>query len=152
VIKIRKAGPEDLATLRLFEQDLIRTERPFDPTLKKDPINYYDLEKMMGDPDVELVVAEEEGKIIGSGYALIKKAKHYLDHENYAYLGFMYVLPGLRGQGVNALIIDRLMKFARAKGLSEIRLEVYEENESAIKAYEKSGFEKHLITMRTRIQ
>src|SRR5688572_5549204 len=105
-LKIRRAVPEDLSTLLEFEQDLIRTERPFDPTLQKDPIHYYDLEKMMSDPGVELLVAEHDKKIIGSGYALIKKANHYLDHENYAYLGFMYVLPEYRGKGVNALIVE----------------------------------------------
>ena len=42
-IKIRKASIVDLEQLLAFEQDLIKTERPFDPTLKPDPINYYDL-------------------------------------------------------------------------------------------------------------
>ena len=42
-IKIRKASLLDLEQLLDFEQDLIKTERPFDPTVKPDPVNYYDL-------------------------------------------------------------------------------------------------------------
>ena len=46
-IKIRKALLGDLEQLLVFEQDLIKTERPFDLTLKPDPINYYDLESLL---------------------------------------------------------------------------------------------------------
>ncbi len=34
--------------------------------------------------------------------------------------------------------------------MNEIRLDVYAQNESAIKAYEKAGFEPHLLTMRLK--
>ena len=40
---IRQARHTDLDTLFRFEQGVITAERPFDPTLKKDPIHYYDL-------------------------------------------------------------------------------------------------------------
>jgi GNAT superfamily N-acetyltransferase len=106
------------------------------------------LEELILSDDASLVVAEIEGKIIGSGYALIKPARHYLNHEFYSYLGFMFTLPEYRGKGVNTKIIERLKQWSDSKGLKEIRLTVYDENHGAISAYEKTGFKKHIIEMR----
>jgi ribosomal protein S18 acetylase RimI-like enzyme len=145
---IRKATSEDLSTLLIFEQDLILTERPFDKTLKPGKIQYYDLEKMITAPHVELMVAELEGELIGCGYARIENAKPYLLHQQHAYLGFMYVKPLYRGKGVNKLIMDALANWSAAENITELRLDVYTQNDSAISAYLKSGFVKHMLQMR----
>ena len=145
---IREATLVDLQVLLEFEQGIIIAERPFDPTLDKDPISYYDLREMILDDNTCVIVAEDNGVLVGSGYAKSKKARHYLDHENYAYLGFMFTHPDYRGLGINALIVDELVNWSKAQGFIEIRLTVYEDNLPAIKAYEKVGFKKHLVEMR----
>lgn len=150
-IILRRATPEDIFILRQFEQGVIEAERPFDSTLKPGLIHYYDLEKLMHSEDSILLVATKAEELIGSGYALIKPAQPYLAHDRYAYLGFMYVIPELRGQGMITRIIDALKLWCHDKGLAEIRLEVYDDNHPAIKAYQKSGFEKHLVEMRLKL-
>lgn len=164
-IHIRPATAADLPTLFRFEQDLIATERPFDPTFKPDPIHYYDLTAMIAAPDVHLLVAESAeaaespgsmrqpesramGQLLGSGYARIEPAKPYLRHATYAYLGFMYTDPAHRGKGINALIMEGLREWAQARGMTELRLDVYNVNSQAIRAYEKAGFIPHLLNMR----
>lgn len=147
-ITIRKAHPNDLEKLLEFEQGIIAAERPFDPTLKAEKIHYYDIEKMISASHIEVVVAVIDSELIGSGYARIETAKPYLNHLNYAYLGFMYTVENHRGKGVNAKIIDALKKWCNHHDIFEIRLDVYNDNPSAIKAYEKAGFKKHLINMR----
>ena len=147
-IKIRKALLSDLGQLLAFEQDLIKTERPFDPTVKPDPVNYYDLKTMLTSPLIELVVAETDNKIIASGYARIDKSKPFLKHSQHAYLGFMYVVPEYRGQGINKQIMDALKNWAISQNITEFSLEVYYDNISAIKAYEKIGFSKYILEMR----
>lgn len=147
-ITTRKATHKDLHTLRRFEQGVISAERPFDPTLKGDPISYYDLEFMIDAPDVELIIAEENGELVGSGYARIETSKHYVQHKQHAYLGFMYVIPDHRGKGINKIIIEALKEWSLSKNITELRLEVYYNNIAAIHAYEKVGFIKHMIEMR----
>ena len=147
-VTIRKASLPDLGQLLVFEQDLIKTERPFDPTVKPDPVNYYDLKAMLTDQHIKMVVAEVDNKIIASGYARIDKSKPYLKHSHHAYLGFMYVVPEYRGQGINKKIMDVLKDWAIAQNITEFRLEVYCDNVSAIKAYEKFGFSKYFLEMR----
>lgn len=147
-IIIRKATFNDLATLLRFEQGVIAAERPFDSTLKTGDIRYYNLEEMIEAAHIEIVVAEINSEIIGSGYARIENAKPYLKHTTHAYLGFMFVEPQHRGKGVNQKIITALKEWASTQHVTELRLDVYEENIAAIKAYEKLGFTKHMIEMR----
>jgi ribosomal protein S18 acetylase RimI-like enzyme len=147
-IIIRPATFADIDTLLRFEQGVITAERPFDPTLKDEPINYYDLAEMIERPDIELLVAELNDELIASGYARIEEAKIYLKHPKHAYLGFMFVDPTHRGKGVNQKIITALKNWAAKKNVHELRLEVYYDNLPAIKAYEKIGFSKLMIEMR----
>ena len=150
-VTIRPATPDDLETLLRFEQGIIRAERPFDPTLREDPIHYYSLPELLASPQAAVLVAEHRQQIVGSGYARILPAKEYHRHERYAYLGFMYVEPGRRGQGLNGLLVEALRQWAVAQGLTELRLEVYADNQPAIRAYEKAGFGGHLLEMRMAI-
>jgi GNAT superfamily N-acetyltransferase len=151
-IRIRPATPADLPTLLEFEQGVITTERPMDPTIQEGSIRYYDLNAMLASPDIQLLVAELDGRLIGSGYGRIETGRIYLKHARHAYLGFMYVLPAHRGQGVNQLIIDALRQWAHTRNITELRLDVYYVNEPAIRAYEKAGFIRHMIQMRSPVQ
>jgi RimJ/RimL family protein N-acetyltransferase len=150
-VTTREAVQSDLPTLRHFEQGLIDAERPFDPTIQEGDILYYDLEYMLGAPHIHLIVAESNGELIGCGYARIEEARHYLKHKQHAYIGFMYTLPAYRGKGVNKIVAQALLYWAREQNITEAMLDVYYDNEAAIKAYEKSGFSRHLITMRKSI-
>ena len=150
-IKIRKARFSDLNSLLVFEQAVIETERPFDPTLKSGKINYYNIEMMISANHIELLVAEINNELVGSGYARIEEAKPYLHHPKHSYLGFMYVKPAHRGKGINKLIIDELINWSVSNNINELRLDVYQPNESAISAYKKAGFTEHMIEMRRGI-
>src|ERR1700761_6897070 len=148
-IIIQSATLNDIPTLLEFKQGVITAERPFDSTLIPGTVKYYNLEMFINSPDVELLIAKIDDEIVGSGYArIMKNPKPYFDYLNYAYLGFMYVSPPYRGRGINEMIISELKEWARLQGLTELRLQVYYDNYSAIKAYEKVGFEKHMIKMR----
>ena len=56
-----------------------------------------------------------------------------------------------RGKGVNKMIVETLIQWSVSRNITELRLEVYYLNEAAIRAYEKTGFKKHLIEMRMGI-
>ncbi len=145
---VRKARLEDMPRLLEFEQGIIEFERPFDPTLKSEKINYYNIKKMITAADVEVLVVAYEDELVASGYAKIMTAKPYLNHERYAYLGYMFVDKNHRGKGVNKMIIDQLLIWCKDQGLAEVRLDVYDDNPGAIRAYEKVGFKRHLVNMR----
>src|SRR5688572_23279576 len=108
-VLVRPAELTDLELLLRFEQAIIESERPFDETIRiGDDVHYYDLEALIASPDAEVVVAEVDSEVIGSGYARIERSEPYLRHRQHSYLGFMYVVPEHRGKGIIKKIIEAL--------------------------------------------
>jgi RimJ/RimL family protein N-acetyltransferase len=148
---IRKATKKDLPILMEFMNGLVEAERPMDPTIKDGHVVYYDLSEIMANEESDLFVVELNNELVASGYAKIKDDRPYLKHKKQGYLGFMFVPEKHRGNGYNKLIMDALLKWCKDRNISEIRLDVYEDNPSAIRAYEKAGLKKYLITMRMNL-
>ncbi|WP_106793146.1 GNAT family N-acetyltransferase [Aquimarina sp. Aq78] len=150
---IRTAIIEDLPILLDFEQKIIEAERPMDPTLIQDKkISYYSVKDYVLSDHTEVVVAEIEGEIVGSGYGQIRDRKNFFKQKQLGYIGFMYVKDEHRGKGVSQEIIKYICDWFASKNLEEIRLTVYDQNPRAIRAYEKVGFKKHLIEMRVNLK
>jgi GNAT superfamily N-acetyltransferase len=151
VVEIRRANEADIETLLVFEQEIIAVERPFDNTLKEGKIHYYDLIELMGAKRAEVLVAVVNNEIVGSGYAKTLPAESFQKYAEYAYLGFMYVKPEFRGQGINQKILNGLIDWAKSQNLTEVRLEVYDKNTRAKNSYLKAGFKPNLLEMRLEI-
>jgi GNAT superfamily N-acetyltransferase len=150
-LEIRKASEAEIETLLTFEKGIVDAERPFGDSLKEGGIHYYDLRELINSPSAEVLIAVADGEIAGSGYAKIVTAKAFYKFTEYAYLGFMYVKPQFRGQGINKKILQGLIDWARNCGITEVRLEVYNENTIAKTAYLKAGFKPNLLEMRMEI-
>lgn len=149
---VRLANYSDLPILDRFMDGLVDAERPMDPTIKEGKVIYYDLKQLIDQNDAVLYVVELNKSLVASGYAKIIDDRPYLKHDKQGYLGFMFVPVEHRGNGFNKLIIDALLNWCKNKNINEIRLDVYEDNPSAIRAYEKAGFKKHLINMRLNLE
>lgn len=147
-LQVRTATTKDKPVLLLYEQMIIQAEREFDKNIKEDPVHYYDLDWLLQSDEARVVVVEHDHQIVGTGYAKMVLAKEEYKYKAYSYLGFMCVHPDFRGQGINSLVINDLIQWSLDKGLTEIRLEVYDNNIQAIKAYEKAGFVPHVLDMR----
>ena len=146
----RPALDADLDILLEFEQQVVEAERPYNDAIRKSDVTYYDLPALLDDPDVSLQVAEIDGRVIGCGYARLESARQALAHDRQATFGFMYVEPEFRGRGVSAKIMESLFEWGRERGVRHFSLSVYAGNRSAIRAYEKAGFEPGLVEMNLR--
>lgn len=152
-MKIRIATTDDLDELLEFEQKLIAHERPHDPTLKQNGhITYYDLDALMKSVDSEVLVADIEDEIVGTGYGVIEDNKSKYTEAKYGYIGFIVVRDEFRRQGIADKIIKHLFKWFIEKGVSEAMLKVYDTNVGAVRLYEKLGFHKGLVEMKIRLQ
>jgi len=149
---IRKATQKDLPILLEFEQGLIEAERPMDPTIKDGKISYYDISLLIKNDNSDVFVVEIDNEIVSSGYAKIMADRAYLKHDQQGYLGFMFTPKQHRGKGYNKLIMDALIKWCKKRDVFELRLDVYDSNPSALRAYDKAGFKNHLINMRLDIK
>ncbi len=151
IVEIRKAIETEIEILLSFEKGIIDAERPFDNTLKEGEIHYYDLIGLIRAKRAEVLVAVVNNEIVGSGYVKALPAEPYQKYTEYAYLGFMYVKPAFRGQGINQKILQGLMDWAKSQNLTEVRLDVYDENTAAKNSYLKAGFKPYLLGMRLEI-
>ncbi|WP_247684687.1 GNAT family N-acetyltransferase [Pseudoalteromonas luteoviolacea] len=146
-ILIRTASVEDKATLLNLEQAVVDAERPFNAQIKP-AAHYYNLNDLLNSTDSHVVVAEHNGTVIATGYVQIRQSKPSLVHEKHGYLGFMYVSPEFRGQALNQRIIQNLIAWAESKGIFDFYLDVYNDNQAAINAYQKLGFAPSLLEMK----
>ncbi len=149
---VREAGADDYHSLAALEQKVIDAERPYNASLKEKDAYYYDIEKLISDRHSRLVVGEVSGDIIATGYVQIRHSKPALDHENHGYLGFMYVAEEYRGLGLNKVILEDLVSWGQQRGVTDFYLDVYAENNSAVRAYEKFGFRGSLLEMKLNLE
>jgi len=147
-IHIREATAADLPALLACEQEIVESERPFNNKIKDGSVHYYDIAKMVASDESLVLVAEDGDQVVGTGLATLRTSLDHFKHDRHAYLGLMFVEPSHRGQGIIQDVIERLMSWARAKGISDYYLDVYAENKPALRAYEKFGFKGNLLEMR----
>ena len=150
-ISIRTAKASDLETLLEFEQGVIEAERPLDPFLDEGTLTYYNIPELISSDQIHFVVAVSRNELVASGYLRVENSKHYHKNPTHGYIGFIYVKPEFRGKRISNFVISSLQDWAKEKKLNELRLDVYSNNLSAIKAYERFGFEKSLVNMRIDI-
>lgn len=147
-ITTRRATVDDLPVLREFQQGIVQAERPFDPTLADGELYYHDLSGLISRSDTHLIIAVVNEQVAGCAFGQLREAEHFLRHRQYCYVGMVFVLPAFRGIGVPSKLLETLRSWSLAHNITEMRLQVYQDNERAIRAYEKEGFAKHMLVMR----
>lgn len=63
------------------------------------------------------------------------------DNDTVAWLISMWVNPSARGMGVGSGLISQTIEWAKSEGCKVIKLDVADENFSAVKLYERMGFQ-----------
>jgi ribosomal protein S18 acetylase RimI-like enzyme len=150
-ISIRTANLNDLETLLEFEQGVIMAERPMDPFLGNGQLSYYNIPELITAEDTHFVVALSGDKLVGSGYLKIEMSSHYHKNPKHGYIGFIFVKPSFRGERISTIVLESLKNWAKEKNLKELRLDVYNNNASALKSYERFGLTKGLVNMKIDI-
>lgn len=148
MLTFREARLDDISELERLEQAVVEAERPFNSAIRSEGARYYDIPNLINSSCSRLIVAEGTKGIVATGYVQIRASKPSLAHQQHGYLGFMYVDPDYRGQGLNQQILDQLIAWGRSQDIQNFYLDVYAANASAIRAYEKVGFEPSLLEMK----
>ncbi len=147
-IMVRRATASDIAILQKFEQGIVAAERPFDPTIRKGDVHYYDIAALVASSDAFVAIAEIGGVPVGCGFARKAASRAFAEPPFHAYIGLMYVEPDYRRKGVSSLVMARLKAWAKEVGLVALHLEVYPDNAAAVQSYAKSGFAPYMLEMR----
>lgn len=98
-----------------------------------------------------VVVAEEDGKLVGYALFYIKKSSPVYTNRLFGHISEFFVIKEYRRRKVSSLFRDEAIKFFRKKGLKHMSIDVSPTNSDARKIYKKWGFQEYHIEMRRRI-
>lgn len=126
MVELRRGGVPELQTIA----DIMRAA--FDPRFGE-AWSAGQCSGILAMPGVWLTMAFAERE--AAGFTL---ARVILDE---AELLLLATLPGLRGQGIGAALLDAMVRDAAARDAAKVHLEVRQGN-PAIRLYERSGFAK----------
>jgi GNAT superfamily N-acetyltransferase len=88
--------------------------------------------------DLPTFVAVSEGLDVG-----IVRCARDVTRIDAAWLISMWVAPEMRRRGVGGMLVDAVIDWARANGVTRLILDVVDTNESAIAFYMRKGFERN---------
>jgi putative acetyltransferase len=126
--RIREASPLDPPV-----RALIAELDSFNTALYPAESNHFDPPEQLAASRSIFLVAERDGLIVGCG-----AAKHCGD---WAEIKRMFLKPEARGAGLATIMLDRLIDWARAEGLTVVRLETGDKSDGALKLYRRAGFQ-----------
>ena len=101
------------------------------------------MSKAYADPRCAYFVVESEGEVMGGGGVAPLDG----GDPSVCELRKMYFLPGLRGQGAGAAMMQRCLDAARNIGFRQCYLETLSGMDAAMRLYERSGFQRISCSM-----
>jgi ribosomal protein S18 acetylase RimI-like enzyme len=150
---IRPATPADLAAIGRLGALLVRTHHDFDPKrfIAASPQTEHLYGSFLGtqldDPNIVILVADRDGKVIGYTYAGVE-GNDYMSLRGPA--GVLYdivVDPAHRKHGVGRILLDATLDALKARGAPRVVLSTAERNAAAQRLFDRAGFRRTMIEM-----
>ncbi|MEM3351053.1 MAG: GNAT family N-acetyltransferase [Saccharolobus sp.] len=143
MVTIRKANKEDVKMLSDFFSRMYKLNSEFDPLLSV-PENLEErvikaVEKSLDNSNELLVLAEDEGRVVGAARVIITERLFY-NPDREAIIEEFYVHPSYRRQGVGREIIGFIQEKLKRRGIDLITANFPARNLIAVSFYKKMGF------------
>jgi len=142
---IRKAKPGDLKALMVLYDHLRGglswTKKP--PT-KLNPAHVRALAQIIKDPRQHVLVAVENGKVVGTCTLYILPRVYWTGHP-WAVLDSIVVGEHTQGKGTGTKLIQHAIKLAKKAGCTQVNLTSNTQRTRAHRFYESLGFEANYV-------
>jgi ribosomal protein S18 acetylase RimI-like enzyme len=106
------------------------------------------LEERFSEISTKLIVAEEEGEIVGFMLCLLSPNKPVFKDRKIGVISDVYVLEERRRKGVTKNMLNRAVKWFEKNKVGSIQLGVAHDNYEARAAWRQVGFEPYMIYKR----
>ena len=152
-VTIRPASPADVPAIGRLGALLVKTHHDFDPQrfIAATPRTEHGYGSYLGgllrDPDIVILVAEQDGEVLGYTYAGVEGYDYMALRGPAGVLYDIVVDPAHRGQGVGRVLLDATLEALEAKGAPRVVLSTAERNESAQRLFTRAGFRRTMIEM-----
>ncbi len=150
---VRRATPADLQRIGRLGALLVGEHHGFDPqrflaASQATPEGYASfISTQLEDPDAAVLVAEDDGDVIGYAYAAVEGYDYMALRGPAGVLHDLIVDPLRRGRGVGRLLLDAALEFLRTRGAPRVVLSTAERNEAAQRLFASMGFRRTMIEM-----
>ena len=153
MIKIRRATIRDLYLIRNFNQELFNDSKRFDKILNlRRPdknLKYYG-SKIKGKNSVAFI-SEVRDKPVGYLIGSIAKVESYRTFKKMAEAENMFILSEYRKKEIGKKLMQAFIAWAKSKKVKNIKVSIYEKNDSSINFHKKMGFSDYFKTMEAKI-
>lgn len=101
-----------------------------------------DLGRLLGADDAALLVAERHGAVVGFAEVYLRQTEpeRPVVARSYAQLQSLFVAEPERRRGIGRRLLDAAQGWARARGASELQLDVWEFPAGPLDFYERAGY------------
>ena len=151
---IRRAGIDDVEQLRLLYQELEEDGVRYQPEhfVVGERSNEF-FQSVFESADQDILVAEEDGKILGFSHVMILEQKKVacLKPETSVYIQDLDVLESRRSQGIGTLLMEASKRYGKEHGVDFIRTQVFPQNIDGMRFYEKNGFREMMKTIESSL-
>jgi len=150
---IRPATGADTPRLGILGALLVETHYQFDPRrfLKardRTPADYGRfLLRQLDDPDSVLLVADDNGDVIGYTYATVEGYDYMALRGPAGVIQDIIVDPEFRGRGAGSALLDAVLASLEFRGVPQVVLSTAEKNETAQRLFARKGFRRTMIEM-----
>ncbi|MDP3934620.1 MAG: GNAT family N-acetyltransferase [Candidatus Giovannonibacteria bacterium] len=150
-ITIKKATNKDLSGIMELIKDVTdyhyKIDKYYKPFSKYKGLDKYTKEQLKG-KSVKMLVAEDDGKIIGRIVGVIIKPPPYVSPKKIGNIDDIFIKEAYRHKRTGEKLLKELLKWFKEKKIKHIRLSVDARNKIGVKAWKKFGFYDYRIEMR----
>ena len=152
MIKIRKANRDDFEALEELYTELEKDAVMYQSehfVLSPKGARSRQLEEILASENQVMLVAEDDGKVIGFAHVMLQKAKvvSCLKPQTNIYLQDLVVTSTLRSKGTGTQLLNAAKEYGRKKGAEFFRTQVFPMNKDGMRFYERNGFSTKMITI-----
>ena len=152
MIKIRKANRDDFEVLEELYTELEKDAVMYQSehfVLSPKGARSRQLEEILASENQVMLVAEDDGKVIGFAHVMLQKAKvvSCLKPQTNIYLQDLVVTSTLRSKGTGTQLLNAAKEYGREKGAEFFRTQVFPMNKDGMRFYERNGFSTKMITI-----
>jgi len=152
-VKIRPATSADAAVLGHFGALLVELHHELDParfigTMTNTPSKYANfLERELNRADAVVLVAQEDGMVLGYAYAALEGADYMSLRGPAGVIHDLFVDPARRREGVGRMLLDAVVVEMDMRGAERIVLSTAYGNEAARSLFASLGFRPTMVEM-----
>jgi len=150
---VRRATSDDLPKIGRLGALLIAEHHDFDARRflaprPRTPVDYASyLGTQLDDPDVAVLVADQDGDVIGYVYAAMEGYDYMALRGPAGALHDVVVDPAFRRRGVGRRLLDAALAYLRSRGAPRVVLSTAVQNEPAQSLFASLGFRRTMIEM-----